>query len=145
FVRGARGRARRRGARRGDVHPRPAPVRARPRGRGRGHPGGGAGSGSTGKRAGGNVPSGADGKLRGASILPRRGSGGARREGCFAGGARGARGRGFTQGGGSRDGDRSHRRLTIMMVYVNGRIVPKEEATISVFDHGFLYGDGVFE
>jgi branched-chain amino acid aminotransferase len=32
-----------------------------------------------------------------------------------------------------------------MMVYVNGRIVPKEEATISVFDHGFLYGDGVFE
>lgn len=32
-----------------------------------------------------------------------------------------------------------------MMIYVNGRIVPKEEATISVFDHGFLYGDGVFE
>jgi branched-chain amino acid aminotransferase len=32
-----------------------------------------------------------------------------------------------------------------MLVYVNGRIVPKEEATVSVFDHGFLYGDGVFE
>ncbi|MDR7483494.1 MAG: branched-chain-amino-acid transaminase [Armatimonadota bacterium] len=31
------------------------------------------------------------------------------------------------------------------VVYVNGRIVPKEEATVSVFDHGFLYGDGVFE
>ncbi len=32
-----------------------------------------------------------------------------------------------------------------MLIYVNGRIIPKEEATISVFDHGFLYGDGVFE
>ncbi len=32
-----------------------------------------------------------------------------------------------------------------MLIFVNGKIVPKEEATISVFDHGFLYGDGVFE
>lgn len=32
-----------------------------------------------------------------------------------------------------------------MMVYVNGKFVPKEEARVSVFDHGFLYGDGVFE
>ena len=31
------------------------------------------------------------------------------------------------------------------VVYINGRIVPKEEATVSVFDHGVLYGDGVFE
>ncbi len=30
-------------------------------------------------------------------------------------------------------------------VYVNGRFVPREEARISVFDHGFLDGDGVFE
>jgi branched-chain amino acid aminotransferase len=30
-------------------------------------------------------------------------------------------------------------------IYVNGRFVPAEEASISVFDHGFLYGDGVFE
>lgn len=30
-------------------------------------------------------------------------------------------------------------------VYINGRICTKEEATVSVFDHGFLYGDGVFE
>ncbi|MDR7520949.1 MAG: branched-chain-amino-acid transaminase [Armatimonadota bacterium] len=30
-------------------------------------------------------------------------------------------------------------------VYVNGRITSKEEATVSVYDHGFLYGDGVFE
>jgi branched-chain amino acid aminotransferase len=30
-------------------------------------------------------------------------------------------------------------------VYLNGRIYPKEEAVISVLDHGLLYGDGVFE
>lgn len=32
-----------------------------------------------------------------------------------------------------------------MLIYVDGKLVPKEEAKISVFDHGFLYGDGVFE
>jgi branched-chain amino acid aminotransferase len=32
-----------------------------------------------------------------------------------------------------------------LITYVDGRFVPKEEATVSVFDHGFLYGDGVFE
>jgi branched-chain amino acid aminotransferase len=31
------------------------------------------------------------------------------------------------------------------VVYLNGRFVEKEEATVSVYDHGFLYGDGVFE
>src|SRR5437667_4030709 len=35
--------------------------------------------------------------------------------------------------------------LTQMWIYLNDRFVPKEEAKISVFDHGFLYGDGVFE
>lgn len=30
-------------------------------------------------------------------------------------------------------------------IYVNGDIVPEEEAKISVFDHGYLYGDGIFE
>lgn len=30
-------------------------------------------------------------------------------------------------------------------VYIDGKFFPKEEAKISVFDHGFLYGDGVFE
>jgi len=30
-------------------------------------------------------------------------------------------------------------------VYLNGHFVPKGEATISVFDRGFLYGDGLFE
>ena len=30
-------------------------------------------------------------------------------------------------------------------VYINGKLYPKEEAKVSVFDHGLLYGDGVFE
>ncbi len=30
-------------------------------------------------------------------------------------------------------------------VYINGKLLPKEQAVVSVFDHGFLYGDGVFE
>ena len=29
--------------------------------------------------------------------------------------------------------------------YVNGRFVPEAQATVSIFDRGFLYGDGVFE
>jgi branched-chain amino acid aminotransferase len=32
-----------------------------------------------------------------------------------------------------------------MQIYLNGKLVPQEEARVSVFDHGFLYGDGVFE
>ncbi|MEW6081289.1 MAG: branched-chain-amino-acid transaminase [Bacillota bacterium] len=31
------------------------------------------------------------------------------------------------------------------LIYIDGRHVPKSEAKVSVFDHGFLYGDGVFE
>src|SRR5512138_1104232 len=31
------------------------------------------------------------------------------------------------------------------VIYINGKFVPKEEASVSVYDHGFLYGDGVFE
>jgi branched-chain amino acid aminotransferase len=30
-------------------------------------------------------------------------------------------------------------------VYISGKLVPAEQATVSVFDHGLLYGDGVFE
>ncbi|WP_339060032.1 branched-chain-amino-acid transaminase [Tepidibacillus marianensis] len=30
-------------------------------------------------------------------------------------------------------------------IYMNGEFVQKEEAKVSVFDHGFLYGDGIFE
>lgn len=31
------------------------------------------------------------------------------------------------------------------LVWVNGRLVPKGQASVSVYDHGLLYGDGVFE
>ena len=31
------------------------------------------------------------------------------------------------------------------MVYLNGNLIDKDQAVISVFDHGLLYGDGVFE
>ncbi len=32
-----------------------------------------------------------------------------------------------------------------LLIYFNGKFVPKSEARTSVYDHGFLYGDGVFE
>ncbi len=32
-----------------------------------------------------------------------------------------------------------------MWIYLNDKFVPKEDAVVSVFDHGFLYGDGVYE
>ena len=31
------------------------------------------------------------------------------------------------------------------LIYLNDRFVREEEAVVSVFDHGFLYGDGVYE
>ncbi len=31
------------------------------------------------------------------------------------------------------------------LVYVDGKLVPRSEAKVSVFDRGYLYGDGVFE
>lgn len=30
-------------------------------------------------------------------------------------------------------------------VYVNGRYVPEDEATVSIFDRGFLFADGIYE
>ncbi len=30
-------------------------------------------------------------------------------------------------------------------IWLNGNLVPPDQATVSVFDHGLLYGDGVFE
>lgn len=30
-------------------------------------------------------------------------------------------------------------------VHLNGKLVPKAEASLSIYDHGFLYGDGAFE
>jgi branched-chain amino acid aminotransferase len=35
--------------------------------------------------------------------------------------------------------------MTPMSIWMDGRLVPREQATVSVFDHGLLYGDGVFE
>ena len=32
-----------------------------------------------------------------------------------------------------------------MKIYLNGQLIDKKDAKVSVFDHGFLYGDGVFE
>jgi len=32
-----------------------------------------------------------------------------------------------------------------LVTYVDGAFVPKEEAKVSVYDHGYLYGDGIFE
>jgi branched-chain amino acid aminotransferase len=34
---------------------------------------------------------------------------------------------------------------SVNYAYVNGRVVPEREAAVSIFDRGFLYGDGVFE
>lgn len=31
------------------------------------------------------------------------------------------------------------------LIYVNGQMLPKSQAVVNVFDHGLLYGDGVFE
>jgi len=33
----------------------------------------------------------------------------------------------------------------MLKIYLDGRFVPETEARVSVFDHGLLYGDGVFE
>ena len=35
--------------------------------------------------------------------------------------------------------------MTESLIYINGNLVLESEAKISVFDHGFLYGDGAFE
>ena len=32
-----------------------------------------------------------------------------------------------------------------LVIYCNGAFVQEEEAKVSIFDHGFLYGDGIFE
>ncbi len=33
----------------------------------------------------------------------------------------------------------------MLQVYANGDFVPQDQAVTSIYDHGFLYGDGVFE
>ncbi len=34
---------------------------------------------------------------------------------------------------------------TSQWVNLNGKLIPKAEASLSIYDHGFLYGDGAFE
>ena len=34
---------------------------------------------------------------------------------------------------------------TNVLIFLNGQLVPEERAVVSVFDRGFLYGDGLFE
>lgn len=36
-------------------------------------------------------------------------------------------------------------RVVSRKIFLNGKIVPEEKAKVSVFDHGYLYGDGIFE
>ena len=31
------------------------------------------------------------------------------------------------------------------IIYIDGELLPETQAKISVFDHGLLYGDGIFE
>ncbi len=31
------------------------------------------------------------------------------------------------------------------MIFLNNRLIPEKKAIVSVFDHGFLYGDGIYE
>ncbi len=31
------------------------------------------------------------------------------------------------------------------LIFINGELIPASKASVSVFDHGFLYGDGIFE
>ncbi len=38
-----------------------------------------------------------------------------------------------------------HKIIMALQVYVNGQYFDKDKAVVSVFDHGLLYGDGVFE
>ena len=35
--------------------------------------------------------------------------------------------------------------MSELYVYIDGQYYPQSQAKISVYDHGFLYGDGVFE
>ena len=31
------------------------------------------------------------------------------------------------------------------LIWIDGKLLPKTDAKVSVYDHGVLYGDGVFE
>jgi len=40
---------------------------------------------------------------------------------------------------------RQRKKEETVKIYLNGRFVDRQHATLSIFDHGVLYGDGVFE
>jgi len=46
---------------------------------------------------------------------------------------------------GSHPSDRPPDEPMARIIFMNDRLVPEDEARVSVFDHGLLYGDGVFE
>src|SRR4029450_13409509 len=49
---------------------------------------------------------------------------------------------------GSRQVQRCSARIGRVMrgaVYVNGKIAPADQAVVPVYDHGFVYGEGVYE
>ena len=35
--------------------------------------------------------------------------------------------------------------MSSLSIWMNGEFVPEDEASVSIFDHGLLYGDGIFE
>jgi branched-chain amino acid aminotransferase len=39
----------------------------------------------------------------------------------------------------------ARRSAMALQIWIDGKLVPRELATVSVYDHGLLYGDGVFE
>ena len=43
------------------------------------------------------------------------------------------------------DGSEPPVRIAGRLALVNGKLVPEEAATVSVFDHGLLFGDGVYD
>src|SRR5687767_13164464 len=43
------------------------------------------------------------------------------------------------------DAGLNERDLSMVKVYLNGKLVDKLDAKVSVYDHALLYGDGVFE
>lgn len=43
------------------------------------------------------------------------------------------------------NGTPGHAQQDRPLIHVNGKLLPKSQAMISVYDHGLLYGDGIFE
>jgi branched-chain amino acid aminotransferase len=46
---------------------------------------------------------------------------------------------------GRQSGYASDPRNDAILVYINGEFVPRNEARVSVFDSGFILGDGIWE